>query len=166
LIAEVWQVGPRELASPVGSAMLALNNAHARELSWLAPARLAHLVTQAFRAGATGQVDAFLLAFDEGADYDSPNFLWFRDRFERFVYVDRIVVAPAARGRGLARLLYEDLFSAALSAGHAKVGCEVNSRPPNPGSDAMHDKLGFAQVGEASVANGEKTVRYLMRTLA
>ncbi len=163
---EIWQVGPHDLASPIGAAVLALNNAHALELSWLAPERLAHLVTQAFRAGAIGGVDAFLLAFDEGADYDSPNFLWFRERFERFVYVDRIVVAPAARGRGLARLLYADLFSAALAAGHAKVGCEVNSRPPNPGSDAMHAKLGFAQVGAGSVANGEKTVRYLMRTLA
>jgi hypothetical protein len=27
------------------------------------------------------------------ARYDSPNYLWFRNRYQRFVYVDRIVVA-------------------------------------------------------------------------
>ncbi len=47
-----------------------------------------------------GQTEALLLAFDQAADYDSPNFLWFRERFPRFVYVDRIVVAGEARGRG------------------------------------------------------------------
>ena len=35
---------------PLGKALLALNNAHARELSWLVPERLEHLVGQAFLA--------------------------------------------------------------------------------------------------------------------
>jgi predicted GNAT superfamily acetyltransferase len=47
-----------------------------------------------------GNIDAFLLALDQDADYDSPNFRWFSARYPRFVYVDRIVVASAARGRG------------------------------------------------------------------
>ncbi len=58
---------------------------------------MALLVDRAFFAGRIGEADAFLIAFDQDADYDSPNFLWFRERFERFVYVDRIAVAPAAR---------------------------------------------------------------------
>jgi uncharacterized protein len=33
-----------------------------------------------------------MLAFDQDADYDSPNFLWFRERLARFVYADRVVV--------------------------------------------------------------------------
>jgi hypothetical protein len=89
-------------ASPgtsLGAALLALNNAHAQELSWLEPARLRHLVEQAFLARRIGELDAFLLAFDQSARYDSPNFLWFRSRYPRFVYVDRIVVAASARGR-------------------------------------------------------------------
>ena len=77
--------------------LLALNNAHATELSWLDQTRLATLIERAFFVRALGEDEAFLLAFDQDADYDSPNFLWFRARHERFVYVDRIVVAAAAR---------------------------------------------------------------------
>jgi uncharacterized protein len=150
----------------LGPALLALNNAHARELSWLEPARLAHLVEQAFLARRIGDLDAFLLAFDQDADYDSPNFRWFCARYPRFVYVDRIVVASSARGRGCARRLYGDLFEHAARAGHERVVCEVNSRPPNPGSDAFHAALGFVEVGSAAIHGGSKTVRYLSRTLA
>src|SRR5262249_2865269 len=138
---------------------------HARELSWLEPTRLEHLVGQSFFARRVGQhlghVDAFLLAFDQDADYDSPNFLWFRERYQRFVYVDRIAVAFAARGRGLAPLLYRELFAEAVRARHSSVVCEVNSEPPNPASDAFHAALGFSEVGRASIHNGGKTVRYL-----
>jgi predicted GNAT superfamily acetyltransferase len=106
------------------------------------------------------------LAFDQDADYDSPNFLWFRSRYPRFLYVDRIVVASSARGRGCARTLYRDLFEHAVKARHERVVCEVNSRPPNPASDAFHAALGFVEVGAASVYDGSRTVRYLSHTLS
>jgi len=149
----------------LGAALLALNNDHAQELSWLEPARLQHLVEQSFLARRIGNLDAFLLAFDQSAQYDSPNFLWFRSRYPRFVYVDRIVVTSAARGRGHARTLYDDLFRHAVAAGHERVVCEVNTQPPNPASDAFHAALGFVEVGTASVYDGSRTVRYLMREL-
>lgn len=125
---------------------------------------MAHLVTQAFLACRIGEAEALLLAFDQAAEYDSPNFLWFRDRYARFVYVDRVVVAPEARGRGHARRLYERLFERAHAAGHARVVCEVNADPPNPASDAFHVALGFVELGAALLANG-KTVRYFGRDL-
>jgi predicted GNAT superfamily acetyltransferase len=106
------------------------------------------------------------LAFDQDADYDSPNYLWFRQRYPRFVYVDRIVVAPAMRKCGLANRLYQDLFHAARVAGHERVVCEVNSDPPNPASEAFHASLGFLEVGHAAIHDGAKTVRYLARPLA
>jgi predicted GNAT superfamily acetyltransferase len=145
--------------------LLALNNAHAQELSWLEPERLQHLVEQAFLTRRIGDLDAFLLAFDQDARYDSPNFLWFSARYPRFVYVDRIVVAASARGRGCARRLYRDLFEHAAEAGHERVVCEVNSSPPNLVSDAFHAALGFVEVGTASVYDGSRTVRYLLHTL-
>ena len=154
-----------DLAGAGGEALLALNNAHALALSWLEPERLSRLVAEAFVARRVGVADALLLAFDQDADYDSVNFLWFRERFARFVYVDRVVVADAARGRGLARRLYDDLFAAARAAGHARIVCEVNSDPPNPASDAFHAALGFAPVGTAQIHGGEKTVTYLERRL-
>jgi uncharacterized protein len=160
-------VAPAEISrtESLGQALIALNNAHAQELSWLEPERLEHLVKQAFLARRIGNLDAFLLAFDQDARYDSPNFLWFRCRYPRFVYVDRIVVASSARGRGHARRLYLDLFEQAARAGHERVVCEVNSNPPNPESDAFHAALGFVEVGHASIHNDSKTVRYLLRAL-
>lgn len=157
-------VTPADLETS-GEALLALNNAHAAELSWLEPERLAHLVGQAFLARRVGVADALLIAFDQDADYDSPNFLWFRERYGRFVYVDRIVVAAGARGRGLARGLYEELFAAAKAAGHERVVCEVNAEPPNPASDAFHAELGFAEVGSATLPGGAKRVRYFVRAV-
>ena len=147
------------------AAILTLNNAHAVELSLLAPERLSHLLRHAFYARRMGESAAFLMAFDQDADYDSPNYLWFRERYPRFVYVDRIVVDPAMRKRGLAHRLYEDLFLRAGQAGHDVVVCEVNSDPPNPASDAFHAAFGFAEVGCAKIHGGVKTVRYLARSL-
>lgn len=148
-----------------GAAVLALNNDHAAELSWLDATRLSVLLGEAFYARRIGTLEAFLIAFDQDARYDSPNFLWFRERYPRFVYVDRVVVAPAARGRGHARRLYQDLFAAARMTGHALVVCEVNSDPPNPGSVAFHHALGFAEVGAAAIHGGAKSVRYYAREL-
>ncbi len=164
---ETWTLDPRELSSAGSSAadLLALNNAHAQELSPLGPDRLIHLIREAFVARKIGHADAFILAFDQAANYDSPNFLWFRSRYERFVYVDRIVVAAAARRRGYARRLYDDVFEIAARAAHQHVVCEVNSDPPNPASDAVHAALGFVEVGSGTIHDGSKSVRYFDRRL-
>ncbi len=145
--------------------VLALNNAHAAELSLLDHGRLTGLVRQALWAAQVGDVDGFVLLLDETAAYDSPNHRWFRERFERFAYVDRVVVAAHARGRGLARRLYAGAFAAAGAAGQRMVAAEVNRIPPNPASDAFHAALGFRKVGQAAIHGGTRTVRYLVRDL-
>lgn len=145
--------------------VLALNNAHAAELSLLDHDRLAGLVRQALWAAQVGDVDGFVLLLDETAAYDSPNFRWFRERYGRFAYVDRVVVAAHARGRGLARRLYAGAFAAAGAAGRQVVAAEVNRIPPNPASDAFHAALGFREVGQAAIHGGTRTVRYLLRDL-
>jgi predicted GNAT superfamily acetyltransferase len=60
---------------PVSPAILALNNAHSVELAWLEAERFGSLVRQSFYARKIGVADAFLLAFDQTAPYDSPNYL-------------------------------------------------------------------------------------------
>ena len=147
-------------------AILALNNAHAAELSWLEPQSLSALLAASSWSRRVGEADAFLIAFDQDSAYDGANFLWFRDRYPRFIYVDRVAVAAHARGRGLARGLYEALFAHAAAAGHALVTCEVNADPPNPASDAFHAALGFSAVGMAVLPDGSKSVRYFIRPLA
>ena len=145
--------------------ILALNNEHAAELSWLEAERLSFLLGEAFYARRIGDLEAFIMTFDQDANYDSPNFLWFCERYERFVYVDRVVVAAHARGRGHARRLYQDLFEHAGRAGHTLVTCEVNADPPNPASDAFHAALGFTEVGDAVIHGGKKAVRYYVKQI-
>jgi uncharacterized protein len=141
--------------------LLALNNAFAVETSSLANDSLRHLLATAFHVRIAGAVDAFCIALDQQASYDSPNFAWFRQRFTRFVYVDRVIVAADRRGRGIARALYNDLAQAARMADHTVLCCEVNVSPPNPASDRFHTAFGFAEIGRANLASRGKTVRYL-----
>jgi predicted GNAT superfamily acetyltransferase len=163
----IFPVDPHALvaAGSPGGSLLGLNNAHAEQLSWLESERLVHLVERAFLALRIGHNDAFLLAFDQDADYDGLDFLWFRARYPRFVYVDRIVVAAHARGRGEGRRLYRHLFERACEAGHERVVCEVNSKPPNTASDAFHAAMGFVEVGTGIRPGGSKIVRYLSHQL-
>ena len=157
--------GPRQIESGDLDWVHALNQAHRVELSALTKERLEVLLARAFLARAVDERAAFMLTFDQDADYDSPNFLWFKDRLARFVYVDRVVVSPAHRRRGLAGLLYDDLFRFARDRGRESIVCEVNADPPNPGSDAFHAARGFTVMGEARLADRAKSVRYLERAL-
>jgi uncharacterized protein len=153
----------RLLDAPV---ILSLNNQHARETSALDDADLGALLDMAFYArGIDRGATAFLIAFDQNAAYRSPNFLWFKASQQSFVYIDRIIVSSSARGQGIARLLYEDLFAVAKQAGHERVVCEVNIEPPNLVSEAFHRAMSFDEVGKATIHDGTKTVRYLEKKL-
>ncbi|MES1199440.1 MAG: GNAT family N-acetyltransferase [Pseudomonadota bacterium] len=143
--------------------ILDLNQANEVETSPLDRAKLDAMVKASFAAVALPQA-AFLISFDQNAAYDSPNFLWHCEHTGRFVYVDRIVVSEQERGAGFGRAFHEGIFDAARAAGHGQVACEVNFDPPNPVSDAFHEKLGFEEVGRMRLANG-KGVRYLVRKL-
>jgi predicted GNAT superfamily acetyltransferase len=138
--------------------ILALNNAHAVETGPLDMPALEHMIANAFFS-ITRQDECLLLCFDQDADYVSTNFQWFKARFDRFVYVDRIIIAADARGRGLARQCYDELIQLAVAAQHTRIVCEINIDPPNPVSAGFHRRLGFGAIGHAVLDNG-KTVSY------
>ncbi|BEJ15933.1 hypothetical protein CspHIS471_0505380 [Cutaneotrichosporon sp. HIS471] len=143
--------------------LLALNNEHAQALSWQEPAQFDALLSTAFHTrtiGLPGAPTALLVTFDETAAYDNPNFRWLKAHFPTFVYIDRVVVAASAGGRGYARALYDDLRASSKK----RLVCEINVHPPNPGSVAFHTKMGFREVGRAELDNG-KTVAYFECTL-
>jgi predicted GNAT superfamily acetyltransferase len=144
-------------------AMLAINRECEAMLSPLTRGELERMIAIAYRARITDDRSAMLVAFDQSAAYGSPNFAWFRERYPRFVYVDRVAVLPQARGRGIARRFYEDLIEGARGDGHRIIACEIYSDPPNPQSDAFHAAFGFVEVGSAFVPAYGKTVRYLIR---
>ena len=146
------------------NALLSLNNAHVVELSWLERQHFDRMILSAFYARGIAPAKAFLMAFDQAAEYDNYNFLWFRSRYDRFIYVDRIVVESSCRGQGAAHALYEDLFDRARSQRQSLIVCEVNVDPPNPASDMFHKQMGFKQVGESLTPSG-KRVKYLAKEI-
>jgi hypothetical protein len=142
-------------------AILALNEAFVSVLSPLDDAKLARLHAQAalHRVIETdGQVEAFLLVLREGSDYDSPNYRWFAQRYARFLYVDRVVVAAGAHARGAGTQLYCDARERALRDAVPVIACEFDIEPPNPASARFHVRLGFREVGRQSLHGGRKTV--------
>ena len=141
--------------------MLELNNNFAVETSSLSIASLQALAASSFYVRISGQSDAFCIALDQNAQYDNVNFDWFRRRYRRFVYIDRVVVAAHARGQGLAQGMYSDLKVASKDAGHGLLCCEINIDPPNVVSDRFHEAFGFVEVGRAFLQERAKTVRYL-----
>jgi predicted GNAT superfamily acetyltransferase len=106
----------------------------------------------------------FLLVLRPEAPYGSGNFLWFRERYESFLYIDRIVIRSDQRGRGLGRRFYRDLET--FAAGRVPmITCEVNTRPRNEPSLAFHARLGYEEVGSRNSEGGAKTVVMLRKRL-
>ncbi len=142
-------------------ALLALNEESVAVLSPLDRPALASLHAQAARhrvAEIGGEVAAFLLVLREGADYASPNYRWFAANYDRFLYVDRVVVSLAQQGRGLGRRLYDDLFDWARREGFERIACEFDVEPPNEASRRFHAGYGFREVGSQRVSEGKKRV--------
>jgi hypothetical protein len=144
--------------------ILALNEAAIPAVNRIGHETLAVLHEQAellVVARASDAVAGFLLALNETATYDSINYQYFRTRYDRFAYVDRIVVGAPYRRLGLGAGLYAALFDA--TAHLPRVACEVNLLPPNPGSLRFHTGLGFRVVGEQDTEGGSKRVALMVR---
>jgi len=105
---------------------------------------------------------AFLTGLLPAMPHDSLNFLWFKARYDRFLYIDRIVVAGHSRRLGIGALLYDDLerFARPLAP---MLCCDVNLRPHNPESLAFHERRGFRQVGTQETEGGFKLVSLMAR---
>ncbi len=127
------------LNNAAGSSILALDSAAIRQ----------HYESAAyFRvAEVDGLLAGFLIAHTPDADYVSPNFLWFRERFASFLYIDRIVVASTRRGAGLGRVFYADVTSFA-EVRVPLLTCEVFLEPRNDVAVLFHGTYGFQEVGQ------------------
>jgi predicted GNAT superfamily acetyltransferase len=160
---------PRTIAPDDVPALAALNDAAVPAVNRLGADGLAAHVPRCTVAVTVPDDDgaplAFLLALAPGTDYDSENYRWFSLHRPGSLYVDRIVVAPHAHGRGLGRLLYAAVEDRARELGLTEITCEVNLEPPNPGSLAFHGRLGFVQVGEQVTKGGSVRVALLARAV-
>ena len=96
------------------------------------------------------QIAGFCLVLAPGADYDSLNYVWFSERYDEFIYLDRVAFPAAHQGRGLGRAIYTEVERLAAERRPAATHftLEVNLRPRNDQSLAFHDRLGFVEVGQ------------------
>jgi ribosomal protein S18 acetylase RimI-like enzyme len=67
-------------------------------------------------------------------------------------YIHFVGVAPAARGRGVARQLYAEFFELARAAGRRAV--TAITAPVNTGSIAFHQRMGFSVTGPVADYEG------------
>jgi predicted GNAT superfamily acetyltransferase len=151
------------------AAILALNEESVHFLSPLGADSLERLQRSAAYhkvVDVDSEIAAFLLAFREGAAYESPNYLWFVERYPRFLYIDRIVVAPAHRGAGFGAKLYDDIAAFAARSGAPWLTCEFDIDPPNPVSMRFHEHMGFHEVGTQTIAGGSKRVSLQAKAIA
>lgn len=133
---------------------LALNNSNVPALSEIDVDALGTLVQKSavsLVATIDDAVVGFCICLAPGADYGSVNYRWFSERYDDFVYLDRIVVDPQQRNAGIGAALYaavEDRISSPWLL------CEVNLRPRNDGSLRFHDRIGFREVGQQETPYG------------
>jgi len=101
-------------------------------------------------------IAGFCLVLAPGADYDSMNYQWFLDRYDDFVYLDRVAISPAFQRRGLGHAMYAEVerLSAERRPGATDFTLEVNLHPRNDQSLAFHAQLGFVGVGQQETDYG------------
>jgi len=87
----------------------------------------------------------FVICLPPKTAYSSLNYAWFNQRYNEFLYVDRIAVKAQFQNQKIGTLLYDFVKRNATENG-IPVTAEVNIQPPNPGSMRFHDRHGFQQV--------------------
>ena len=115
-------------------------------------------------ADVDGHLAGFLIAHTADADYQSPNFCWFRDCYPSFLYIDRIVVASTRRGAGVGRIFYADISSFA-EVRVPLLACEVFLEPRNDVAVLFHGTYGFLEVGQQVMSNVNRRVSLLAKDM-
>ena len=94
----IRSIEPTDLAR-----ILRINEANVPEVGSVDADRLAFIVAEspiALVADISDDVVGFCLVLAGGSTYDSVNYRWFTQRYDAFMYLDRVAVDSAARGRG------------------------------------------------------------------
>lgn len=121
--------------------------------------RLDHIVEQstiALCAEVETELAGFCLVLGPDAVYDSVNYRWFQERYDDFIYLDRVAVVPEHRGSGVGRAVYEEVERLAQEQHPTATAftLEVNLRPRNEPSLRFHHGLGFREVGRQETPYG------------
>ena len=145
----------RDLRPTDIEAATAINNANTPAVGEADAEHLAHLLVQSVIALAAvtpgDELAGFCIVLGPGADYGSVNYRWFTERYDDFVYLDRVAVAATARNAGVGTALYAEVERRTVAPWFL---LEVNLRPRNDGSLRFHHRLGFREVGQQETDYG------------
>ncbi|HKL41975.1 MAG TPA: GNAT family N-acetyltransferase [Clostridia bacterium] len=151
----------REYMSDDLKRVLELNKASVHFLSPLTKEKLESLIKAcdfSYVIEIDGLVEAFILALSENKDYDSVNYQWFKDKYDKFLYIDRVVVSKNCQSQGLGQFMYKKIIKKAKAKEYPFLLAEIDVEPANPKSLKFHEKFGFKEVGRESIHNGKKVV--------
>ena len=106
-----------------------------------------------------GQPAGFLVVLREGVEeYKSENYIWFSNQYDKFLYVDRIVIDEKYRRLGIGRKFYDRVYDRAREVGISTVTVEIDIIPYNEPSLKLHEAVGMKEVGQLVIRGGEVKV--------
>ncbi|MAR94449.1 MAG: hypothetical protein CMA45_05200 [Euryarchaeota archaeon] len=103
-----------------------------------------------------------VICLSPNVDYGSLNYAWFNEKYQDFIYVDRVAVSTNHRGQGIGSYIYQELINISEQK-QIPITAEVNLNPPNPGSMRFHHRFNFSEVG--IIHHTDKSVTMLLRQL-
>jgi predicted GNAT superfamily acetyltransferase len=161
---------PDVVIRPVGQGdlgrLLAINEANVPEVGSIDADRLAFLVDEspiALAVDLDGTTVGFCLVMPSDSAYDSVNYRWFTERYDDFMYLDRVAFEVDSQGRGLGTLLYAEVDRLMVERGDSHLALEVNVDPPNEPSLAFHARRGFLEVGQQDTPYGIRVSMQMRR---
>ncbi len=141
------------------SAIPAVNYVSYNEFEWFLNRKLYFKIAENFHGAITG----FLLVLPSGLEYKSLNYKWFSRRYDKFAYIDRIVIMDEFKKNGIGKSLYLDLEKNISE--YELIACEYNIEPPNPISKKFHKSLNYENVGHQLTENETKKVSLMIKKI-
>lgn len=148
----------RDIEADELDAVWSLNNTAGGGIVPIEHERMRHLfeIARYFRlARYNGELAGFQIALSPEADYDSPNFLWFKAHYPDFLYIDRIVIDSRFRRHGIGRVFYADVLSFA-EVRYPLLTSEVFIEPRDDVALVFFGTNGFLEVGQQRLPNGRR----------
>ncbi|CAB5047286.1 unannotated protein [freshwater metagenome] len=99
-----------------------------------------------------GNLVGFCMLLPPQSTYASPNYLFFCENYEDFIYLDRVAITSSHQGQGIGKLLYREVESRTDAPWFT---LEVNVQPPNEGSLRFHAREGFVEVAQLETRPGK-----------
>jgi uncharacterized protein len=130
--------------------LLEINNAAVPDVGVLDEAKarwLTHHVMMPGLALLDGRPVGLVVVLSDRCSYNSDYYRWFTERYDNFLYVDRVVIKAEARGQGIGKQLYKSIEAMANELKLA-IASDVYCEPPNTPSLHFHHKMGFQEVGQ------------------